>query len=50
LSNQAREEFLEWLKIDKDELYCEYIHIRFGGYDSSEKILSSNYIDRGEEN
>lgn len=50
LSNQAREEFLEWLKLDEDELYCEYIHIRFGGDDSSENILSSNYIDRGEEN
>lgn len=49
LSNEAREEFLNWLKTYEEELYCEYIHIRFGGDDSKENILRSNYIDRGEE-
>jgi hypothetical protein len=41
--DNARKEFLDWLK--KDENYCDYVEVIFGGDDEQERIIRSKDTD-----
>ena len=45
--NNARKEFLDWLK--KEDNYCDYIEVVFGGDDDREGVIRSKDFDLKEE-
>lgn len=42
LCNNFRTEFLDWLKSEKDNIYCDYVEIIFGGDDEFQEIVRSS--------